>query len=233
MDDLKEDGIIFVANDNREYPFLEICTMGHATIVSASSKLLTGLRNLLNNKTRDEIFECPYVYGQSIYYIPDDKILKKIPINSEFEYELLQGEAIQKLRGSKGFDNSLAFDENGNTSTCIVLYAMKDKEIAALAGASDESDKMWELGVDVKPEYRKNGLATTLISNLACTILEQGNVPFYCASITNIGSQAVAHRSGFIPCWVSTYRNILDGSSVYSSLHEKLFNYFMEKNYEF
>lgn len=222
VQELNKDELIFAANDKKDYPFLEICTMGQSTIVSASHSLIDKLRNLLSNKSRDEIFECPFVYGQSIYYIPDCKKLKKKALNPEIEYELLQDKEIQKLRGIKGFENSLVFDENGNTSTCIVLCASKDNEIAALASASKESDKMWELGVDVKPMYRKKGLATILVTNLACEILEQGKVPFYCASTTNVGSQAVAYRSGFLPCWVSTYRNILDGSSVYQSILEKI-----------
>lgn len=221
-DDFQKDGIIFVDNDNRDYPFLEICTMGKAVIVSTSKTLLPKVQTLLNGKSRDEIFECPFIYGQSIYYIPDFKLLKSLPLNNKYNYELLQGKEIQKLKGLTGFDNSLVFDQNGNTSTSIVFYAMKGSEIVALASASNESEELWELGVDVKPEYRKYGLATVLINNLALSILEQGIVPFYCASTTNIGSQAVAHRSGFIPCWVSTYRNILDGSSSYDNLINSL-----------
>ena len=217
-DDLLKDEIFFVNNDKRDYPFLEICAIGQTVIVSASGALLPKVQTLLKNKNRDEIFECPLIYGQSIYYIPDFKILKKLSLNDSFKYKMLQGDKIQKLRGITGFENSLAFDEFGNTSTCIVFYAMKGSQIIALAGVSKEEDKMWELGVDVKPEFRKIGLASALISNLALVILEQGIVPFYCASITNIGSQAVAYRSGFIPCWVSTYRNILDGSSVYNDV---------------
>lgn len=222
VSDLTGQGTVFAANDNQRYPFLEICTMGYSTVVSASGVLLPRLQRLLENKTRDEVFECPFVYGQSIYYIPDGRALKRAPLNPAFTFELLQGEAIQKLRGIRGFENSLAFDESGSTSTCIVLYAVQDSQIVALAGASRESDTMWELGVDVRPAYRRSGLATALISNLACTILEQGVVPFYCASVTNVASQAVAHRSGFVPCWVSTYRNTLDGSSSYDFLLKQL-----------
>ena len=48
----------------------------------------------------------------------------------------MEGEETQKLKGISGFENSLAFDKNGNTSTCIVLFARKNHEIIALAGAS-------------------------------------------------------------------------------------------------
>ncbi len=36
-------------------------------------------------------------------------------------------------------------------------------------------------------------------------ILEKGIVSIWCASSTNIGSQAVASRSNFIPLWVESF----------------------------
>ncbi|CUH95642.1 hypothetical protein P22_1716 [Propionispora sp. 2/2-37] len=218
IDAFDKDGTLFIANDQKEYPFLEIITMGKSVIISASSNILPKVKPLLVEKSRDEIFEFPFIYGQSIYFIPDSGLTKELPLIVGYEYELLKGEEIKKLKGITGFQNSLAFDEKGHTSTVIVLYAMRDNEIIGLAGASAEYEQMWEMGVDVKPQYRKCGLATRLIYNLAVHILKKEIVPFYCASTTNIGSQMVAYRSGFIPCWISTYRNILDGSSSYNDI---------------
>ncbi len=45
----------------------------------------------------------------------------------------------------------------------------------------------------------------------------------YCASSSNIVSQSVAHRAGLIPYWMSTYKNILDGSSSYNELVKLLY----------
>ena len=68
------------------------------------------------------------------------------------------------------------------------------------------------MGVDVGPAFRRGGLGAALVSRLAAAILERDVVPFYCASVTNIGSQGVAFRTGLVPGWVSTYRTVLDGS---------------------
>ena len=220
-EDLQKDGVIFVPNDRQDSPFLEISTMGRSVIVSASTEILPKVETLLKGKSRDEIFECPFVYGQSIYYVPDLKHIQRKQPDEKYEYRLLQNEEIKQLQGIQGFENSLAFDENGDTPTCIVYYAMKDGEIIALAGASKESDSMWEIGVDVKMQFRNEGLASILVSNLVMSILEKDVVPFYCASVTNIASQAVAYRSGLMPCWVSTYRTVLDGSSVYDEIVKK------------
>ncbi len=216
VDDFEKDEVVFVSNDRQNYPFLEICTMGKAVIVSASEALLPKTEMLLKDKSRDEMFECPLVYGQSIYYVPDFKLFERQSFDRDYQYILVQEENIQTLKGITGFENALAFDENGKTSTRMVLYAKKNNEIVGLAGASEEAEGLWELVVDVKPEQREGGLETILVSNLAAVLLEKGIVPFYCASVTNIASQAVAHRSGFISCWVSSYRTILDSSSVYN-----------------
>ena len=220
--DFDRDGVVFAANTREPSPFLEICTMGGATVVSASEPLLPRLKTLFAGKCRDEIFECPFVYGQTICYVPDVQRRKPLPLSGAYTYELLEGAEINRLQGIRGFENSLAFDENGETPTCIVLCAKHDGEIVAIAGASAEAETLWEVGVDVQPAHRRGGLATALVSRLTDVLLKQGVVPFYSASVTNLGSQGTATRGGYIPCWVSTYRTVLDGSSAYDALLHEL-----------
>ena len=162
------------------------------------------------------------IYGQSLYYLPDLKRLKAIPFHENFVYEIKEGDCIGELVGLTGFEHSLVFDSNEYTSTQIVLYAKKEGEIIALASATMTNNKMWEMGVDVLPPYRKVGLATILISHLAIKILEKGIVPYYCAASSNIGSQAVAYQSGFVSSWISTYKNILDKSSPFNEILKDL-----------
>ena len=66
------------------------------------------------------------------------------------------------------------------------------------------------------------GLGTYLVSRLTDELMERDIVPFYSASVTNIGSQRTAHRSGYIPVWVDTFGTILDGSSVYDDIVGKV-----------
>lgn len=221
-DDLEQEGTVFVAKETARAPFLKTAAMGKAVVVSASPELLPLVKAQVEGKSRDEIFEFPLAYGQSIYYAPDLKSFRRLPLPEGYGWHLLEKEELPKLRGIEGFENSLAFDEAGETPTCIAFYAEKDGKLIGLAGAAPEGDGLWEMGVDVKPEYRNHGLAAALVSNLAAAILERDIVPFYCASVTNVGSQAVAHRSGLAPCWVSTYGNVFDGGFAYPDLADKL-----------
>ncbi|OPJ60257.1 GNAT family N-acetyltransferase [Clostridium chromiireducens] len=213
---LEEDSTTFTINSLSKSPYIKIMAFNKCVIINTSKSIHSKVKSALSNKSRDEIFEFPFIYGQTIHYIPDVKKIQKVELLEEYTYELLQGNDIYKLRGIEGFDNSIVFDCNGNTSTKIVFLAKKDDEIVGLAGAGEETEKLWEIGVDVKSEYRKGGLGTKLVSNLTLDIIKQGIVPFYSASITNLGSQMVANRSGYIPYWIDTYGNILDGSSPYN-----------------
>ena len=48
-------------------------------------------------------------------------------------------------------------------------------------------------------------MASLLVHNLTVAIMEQDKIPFYSASVTNIASQAVAIRSGYMLLWTDTY----------------------------
>ena len=61
---------------------------------------------------------------------------------------------------------------------------------------------MWQIGVDVLPDYRRQGVASAMTSRLAREIIQRGKVPFYCSAWSNIRSARNAIRSGFIPAWV-------------------------------
>ena len=61
---------------------------------------------------------------------------------------------------------------------------------------------MWQIGIDVLPEYRRHGIASALTARLASEILKMGKVPFYCCAWSNISSVRNTIKSGFRPAWV-------------------------------
>lgn len=75
-------------------------------------------------------------------------------------------------------------------------------KLIGLAACSEDCDSMWQIGVDVLPEYRRKGVASALTSALACEIIERGKIPFYCCAWSNIKSARNAIKSGFKPAWV-------------------------------
>ena len=74
-------------------------------------------------------------------------------------------------------------------------------KLIGLAACSADGDTMWQIGIDVLPEYRRQGIASALTSRLAVEILERDKVPFYCCAWSNIRSARNAIKSGFRPAW--------------------------------
>ncbi len=85
----------------------------------------------------------------------------------------------------------------------VLGYGAYDGDrLVGIAGCSADCEDMWQIGIDVLPEYRRHGIAAALTSNLAVEILERGKVPFYCCAWPNIPSAKNAVKSGFTPAWV-------------------------------
>jgi GNAT superfamily N-acetyltransferase len=80
--------------------------------------------------------------------------------------------------------------------------AYDNGRLIGLAACSADCETMWQIGIDVLPEYRRRGVASTLTNRLAREILKRGRVPFYCAAWSNIRSVRNAIKSGFRPAWV-------------------------------
>jgi len=80
--------------------------------------------------------------------------------------------------------------------------AYHEGKLIGLAACSADCNTMWQIGVDVLPEYRRQGIASALTSRLAVEILERGKVPFYCCAWSNVKSARNAIKSGFRPEWV-------------------------------
>lgn len=148
-DQLKEEGTHFVKNEKAANNYVKILSIRDTNIISLSEEKYELGKQLLSGKTRDELYESTLIFGQTIHYIPDLKQMVKLPLSDTFSFKLYEGNNIKTLCDIEGFENSLAFDAEGNTNTTIVLCAIKDNEIIAIAGAAP-TGKLMEVGIDVK-----------------------------------------------------------------------------------
>lgn len=84
----------------------------------------------------------------------------------------------------------------------LAVGAFDKEKLVGLAGCSADCDSMWQIGIDVLPEYRKQGVASCLTNKLTMEILSRGIVPFYCCAWPNIKSVRNAIRSELRPAWI-------------------------------
>ena len=131
------------------------------------------------------------------YFLPDVKCLKELPC--EYEVKVLTASDFAHLY-TREWTNALC--ERRKELDVLAVAAYDGEKLIGLSGCSADCETMWQIGVDVLPEYRKKGVASALTSRLALEILRQGKVPFYCTAWSNIKSVRNAIRSGFRPAWI-------------------------------
>ena len=215
--DFNRDGIVFCeAKENpgrRPFPrgerHIEMYTMGSAVIVSATPDILPYLREQLDGKNRDEAFDVPFIFGQGICHLPDIENIAPITAPDGVEIVTVAQPDISNLYVHKGFYFALWYEPHIRPET-LVTVAYVDGVVAGMAGASDDCEMMWQIGINVLPKYRKRGIAAALTNRLAMEVLERGKIPYYGAATSNIASQRVAHRAGFRPAWACIYRGRFD-----------------------
>lgn len=131
------------------------------------------------------------------YYLPD---AGRMPLLScAYETRLLEPEDYEGLYLPE-WSNALCKERRH--LDVLGAGAYDGSALVGLAACSADCEEMWQIGVDVLPEYRRRGIASALTSALAREILNRNKVPFYCAAWSNIRSARNAVKCGFVPAWV-------------------------------
>lgn len=131
------------------------------------------------------------------YFLPDVNALKKRKCS--YPLKVLEQKDFSDLY-LPTWGNALC--EDRKQLDVLGVGAYDNGKLIGLAACSADCDDMWQIGIDVLPEYRRQGIASSLTSNLAIEIIDRGKVPFYCCAWSNLKSVKNALRSGFVPGWV-------------------------------
>lgn len=189
----------------------DLTSYGNNIVASVSATLAEPVTQYIEKYAIEHCFETPNLhilmdqlkdFGCNVcfmaeYFLPDTDILKPLPC--AYEVRLLTP---SDFAGYYLPQWSNALCEKRRQLDMLAVGAYNGGECIGLAGASADCDSMWQIGIDVLPPYRRQGVASALTSTLAAKILELGKVPFYCCAWSNIKSARNAIRSGFRPAWV-------------------------------
>ena len=208
--------VLSSANDEaRKYlklPFsCQLVSYGNNVVASVSPEFREIAEHYINKYPVEHLFETPNLHvlgdalmakGQKIcfmaeYFLPDVNALR--PLDSAYELRILTQDDFSGLYLPE-WSNALCAARR--QLDVLGVGAYDNGRLVGLAGCSADCDTMWQIGIDVLPEYRRQGIASALTSQLAAKILERGKVPFYCAAWCNVKSVRNAIKSGFRPAWV-------------------------------
>jgi ribosomal protein S18 acetylase RimI-like enzyme len=218
----KSENVLVTSHENegaRRYlqlPFsCQLVSYGNNVVASVSPEFCEIAENYINKYPVEHLFETPHLHvlngelmkkGQKIcfmaeYFLPDVDVLRKRAVEGAGPYEmrLLTQTDFAELYLPE-WSNALC--EKRKSLDVLGVGAYDGEKLVGLAGCSADCDTMWQIGIDVLPEYRRQGIASSLTSRLAIEILKRGKVPFYCAAWCNVKSVRNAIKSGFRPAWV-------------------------------
>ena len=214
----KSENTVVISEKNekaRKYlklPFsFQIVSYGSCAVASVSPEFQKIAEDYINKYPLEHLFETPHLHvlnealmenGQKIcfmaeYFLPDVDMLR--PLECSYELRVLTQSNFTDLYLPE-WSNALCKDRKHLDVLGVGAY--DNGKLVGLAGCSADCDTMWQIGIDVLPQYRRRGIASALTSRLAIEILERGKVPFYCAAWCNIKSVRNAIKSGFRPAWV-------------------------------
>lgn len=120
-------------------------------------------------------------------------------MNFDFETVYYAQREIDRFRGDDRFKEAFAFSPDA--PDVIGIAAVKNGVIMGMAGASADSPLMYQIGINVLPEYSGKGIASVLVTLLKNKVLEIGKLPFYGTAISHTISQKTAYNAGFFPAW--------------------------------
>lgn len=104
---------------------------------------------------KSKIEELPFVYGQTIHYVPDRNDYNGFVKAPDYNFQCLFAEEVLSLQGLKGFENSLEFDASGSTITQAVYFARDNVKIIGMAGRSGYIRHGWIPMVQFLMEVRR------------------------------------------------------------------------------
>ncbi len=205
-------------------PFsLDMVSYGNNIVASCSEEFIETAKRYLDRYPIEHCFETPNLHvleselekvGQKVcfmaeYFLPDINVLR--PLECSYETRLLEPEDFERYYTPE-WSNALC--EKRKHLDVLAVGAYDGDNLVGLAGCSADCDDMWQIGIDVLPDYRRQGIASALTSRLAVEILARGKVPFYCAAWCNLKSVRNAIKCGFRPAWVEITakpREFVDG----------------------
>ena len=200
--------------------FCSMACFGKGTVAAAAPELIPFMQIYLEKNNGYHSFDSPQLsalnkelskFNQEIryialYYLPDRLLLENAAGNfskpDELKIRIFEEKDIAQFYTDDRFHN--AFDYGADTGRKDVLAAAGyvDGRLAGIAGASNDAEHMFQIGIDVIPGFRQRGIASALVRTLADEILRRGVIPYYSCAWSNIPSQNTATASGFCSAWV-------------------------------
>ncbi|WP_308639438.1 GNAT family N-acetyltransferase [Paenibacillus silvisoli] len=225
--DLLSDGVSIHAAERREGAFrfpnraksLQAASIGNGAVVSCSIERLEWVIKHAGRLSRGQLFSIPtlalldafvkpdhqYMAGPDQKYVCSVDRLVHVEAPDDIIVRMQDRNRIMDLYAFPHFKHALSFRADSPRPDRLAAVAEYRGEIVGIAGASEDCELMWQIGVDVLPDYQGRGIGRALVGKLAKEVLHEGITPYYSTEVSNLKSRQLAVSLGFWPAWIEVY----------------------------
>lgn len=193
---------------NNEDSIMNILTYSGKLVITAGEEIIPWCEEVLRKQISAEwcfevdslrrinkkLFEFGYRIDQvHLFFLP-----KYDQPQSDIKTKVLNEDEIHMFKDDKRIDEAFLFDDYIKDVLGVAVFSESD-ELLAVAGASANSERMWEVGYNSFVEGR--GFGTAALSALVKEIIKLGKVPYCGTAISHFASQNIALKSGMVPAF--------------------------------
>ncbi|MGZ9584257.1 GNAT family N-acetyltransferase [Paenibacillus marinisediminis] len=203
---------------------LSILTLGKGAAISCNEERMAWAQHELGQISRDQLFSVhtmgridnylrqnnQYLAGPDLKYVCTIEDLRDLNIPRDVTITIHDCHTVSSLYAHKQFQHALTFNPNSDRPDMLAAVAEYKGATVGIAGASADCDTMWQIGVDVLPEYQGLGIGKAIVGRLTRAILEEGIIPYYSTSLHNLQSRQLAVSLGYWPAWMQLYARYLE-----------------------
>ena len=207
---------IKMRNFINEKSSFKIISLGNNAVISTTKELVPwftefskdkighNLFNYDNLKIIDNKLKENNIDINNAYYIflPIDD---KKDISIDYKIKWYEKEEITPLYEIGGFPNAICNEYNENRPDVLILTALDKNEIIAMAGCTVEGENLWQIGIDVKEDYKGKGIGTYLVRAMKEEVIKRGHIPIYSTSVGNMYSWNTGIKCGFYPISIEIF----------------------------
>lgn len=191
---------------NNEDSLLNILTYNGKLVITAGEAILPWCDEVLRKQISPEwcfefdslirinkkLFDFGYKIDQiHLFFLP-----KYNQPHSDLKTKVLNEAEIHTFKEDKRINEAFLFDDYIKDVLGVAVLSESD-ELLAVAGASANSERMWEVGYNSFIEGK--GFGTAALSTLVKEIIKLGKVPYCGTAISHFASQNIALKSGMVP----------------------------------
>ena len=200
-----------------EDSFLSILTYKGKIVINAAAEIFTWSEEVLKQHISAEwCFEAGTLvsidkklneFGYEIDQVHLFFLPKYEAVDSDLEIRLIEGDEISALEEDERIDEAFLFEDYIEDVLGTEVFS-EEGELVAVAGATANSNRMWELGVNSFVEGKGYGQAA--LSKLVKEVQKRGKVPYSGTALSHCASQNISLRAGLVPAFCELRARKLD-----------------------